>query len=84
MAESTQRHDEQQQEQGNLKKNTRIMIAVPCVDYIHWKFAECLAHLTEWMTANGYHFDLKMIGGSLIYLARDQIARDALAFDYTH
>ena len=62
---------------------TRLMIAVPTLDYIHRRFVESLSNLTRRLAYLGFHFDVCFEGCTLVYISRDNIARKAIEEGYT-
>lgn len=62
----------------------KVLIAIPTVDYLHWRFAESLVKLQEWCHHSGLQYEIKFEGGTLVYLARDRLARYAASRGFTH
>ncbi len=57
----------------------KTLIAVPCMDYLEADFVECLLNLRP-----VGEIDIRLLKGSLVYDARNQITKMALAGGYTH
>ena len=63
----------------------KLMIAIPTVDYIHFKFLECLTKLMKRLDQiEDLTYNVEIKGGTLVYFARDDLANKALEGDYTH
>lgn len=62
----------------------KIMIAIPTLDYIHYKFVESLTKLTRRLDREKINYDVVFKGGTLVYLSRDWIVRHAASNGYTH
>lgn len=62
----------------------RLLIAVPVLDYIHFQFVQCLVDLTEKLNKDGVPHEVKLLGGTLVYVARDKLARHAINEGFTH
>ena len=62
----------------------KLMVAVPTVDYVSAEFLKCLVKLSIELAANGDKPDVQIIGGTLVYIARDRLARRAIDGEYTH
>ena len=56
----------------------RLLIAVPCLDLIDELFVESLDALKEQLHTDGISFETKYIPGSLVYAARDKLAKHAV------
>lgn len=55
----------------------KLLIAIPSNDYMHFSFVQSLLKLTKTVDC-----DVEIYGGSLVYVARDRLAR--MAEGYTH
>ena len=64
--------------------DVKLMIAIPTLDYIHYEFARCLTGLTRRLDKDGVDFDVFFLGGTLVYLGREQLASEAVNKKYTH
>ena len=62
----------------------RLMIAIPCADTIRYEFAESLSKLEIQLAEDGIDFDVKWLAGSLIYMAREDLAFAATNGGYSH
>ena len=62
----------------------RLMVAVPTTDYVHAEFMKCLVGLTKKLASDGVEFEEQIIGGTLIYWARNRIAHRAIEGGFTH
>lgn len=62
----------------------RLLIGVPTLDYVNADFVKCLTRLLMKLKDKGVDFDLMIESGTLVYLARERIARKAMEDQYTH
>lgn len=62
----------------------RLMIAVPTLDFIHTEFVKSLLALTKYLHEDGVEHDVVIQSGTLVYVARDNLAKKAVAEGYTH
>ena len=62
----------------------KLLIAVPAHDYIHVDFVKCLMKLTEKLKKDGVDFEYMINSGTLVYIARDKLARHAINNNFTH
>lgn len=62
----------------------KLLIAIPTLDYIHVDFMKCLLNLTNSLKDEGIPFEVKIISGTLVYLARDSLAGYACSESFTH
>lgn len=62
----------------------KLMVAVPTTDYVHAEFVKSLVGLTKKLAEDGVDFDVQVIGGTLVYIARNRLARRAIDQGYTH
>jgi len=56
----------------------KLLIAVPCLDMIRVEFIQCLMGLTDQLHADGIQHEVKFIPGTLVYAARDSLAKHAV------
>lgn len=56
----------------------KLMVAVPTHDYHHYEFTRCLIKLIQKLESEGIEYEVCMQGGTLVYMARDDIAADAV------
>lgn len=62
----------------------KLLICVPTNDYIHYRFVDCLQKLIRRLDADEVKYDVKLLGGTLVYVARDKLAAMAISGGYTH
>lgn len=62
----------------------KILICVPTLDYVHSKFMESLTKLVIRLKDEKRDFDVEIISGTLVYSARDRLAKKAVNRGYTH
>lgn len=62
----------------------RLLIGVPTLDYVNADFVKCLTRLLMKLKDENIDFDLMIESGTLVYLARERIARKALDDHFTH
>ena len=62
----------------------RLLIGVPCVDYMHVEFVKSLTGLIQRLDRDGVDYTLFLNPGSLIHIARDKIASTAINEGFTH
>ena len=62
----------------------KLMVAVPTVDYVNAEFMKCLLALQKKLIKDGVNVDVNIIGGTLVYIARERIAYAAVRNEYTH
>ena len=62
----------------------KLMIAVPTTDYNHAEFTRCLGKLCIELAQNGTDVDLEVQTGTLVYIARNRLARKAIDRGFTH
>lgn len=62
----------------------KLLICIPTLDYVHSKFMECLTKLVIRLKNEGQDFDVEIISGTLVYSARDRLAKKAINSGYTH
>ena len=62
----------------------KLLVAVPTTDYVHAEFMKCLVGLCVKLAHDGVDFDYKIIGGTLVYIARNRLARRAIDEGFTH
>ena len=62
----------------------KLLIGVPTLDYVNSEFMRCLTALIMKLKDDGVNFDLEIQSGTLVYFARDRIARKAINEEYTH
>ena len=62
----------------------KLLIAIPTLDYVHADFVKCLTKLIQKLQSEGVRFDVEIISGTLVYSARDKLAKKAVNEGYTH
>lgn len=62
----------------------RLLIAIPVYDKIPYEFMQSLTKLVMHLKDEKIRFDVEIIGGTLIYVARDKLAGKAINEGYTH
>ena len=67
-----------------MRKPFRLLIAVPSTDYMHADFVKSLVNLTSHLQREGIAHKVEITAGSLIYMARNRLACQAINEDYTH
>lgn len=67
-----------------MRKPFRLLIAVPCTDYMHADFVTSLVKLTQHLQREGIRHTVEILPGTLIYMARNTMACKAINEEYTH
>lgn len=67
-----------------MKTPFRLLIAVPCTDYMHADFVRSLVNLTGRLQREGIRHEVEIANGSLVYIARDKLACRAINDGFTH
>lgn len=67
-----------------MRKPFRLLIAVPCTDYMHADFVKSLVTLTGHLQHEGIAHHVEIVAGTLVYMARDSLACKAINENYTH
>ena len=62
----------------------RLMVAVPTVDYVPADFVKSLAKLSLRLGRERIPADVEIVGGTLVYIARNRLANRAIRDEYTH
>ena len=62
----------------------KLMIAVPTTDYVHADFVKSLAKLQAELGRKKINYDVEIISGTLVYIARNKLANKAINDGYTH
>lgn len=62
----------------------KLLIAIPCLDYVHTDFMDCLIKLVLKLKADRVNFEVKILTGTLVYAARNKLAYHAIANGFTH
>ena len=66
--------------QGSMK----LMVAVPTTDYVNAEFMKSLVGLCVKLAKDGTDFDVRIMGGTLVYIARNRLAIQAVEEGFTH
>ena len=67
-----------------MRKPFKLLIAVPCTDYVHADFMVCLVKLAEHLNREGISHHVEIQTGTLVYFARNRLACKAINDGYTH
>lgn len=67
-----------------MQKPFKLLIAVPCMDYVHVDFMKSLVGLTQHLQREGIAYHLEIQAGTLVYIARNRLACKAINEGYTH
>ena len=62
----------------------KLLIAIPTLDFVHVDFMKSLLKLTEQLRDGGIPYEIKIISGTLVYLAREELVSYALSYEFTH
>ena len=62
----------------------KLLIAVPCYDTMRAEFAQSLIGLMAKLTNDKVWYEVKIISGTLVYMARDALARHAVNNGFSH
>ena len=62
----------------------KLMVAVPTVDYVPADFVKSLSNLCLRLGRERIPADVEIIGGTLVYIARNRLAFRAIRDEYTH
>ena len=62
----------------------KLLIAIPSYDSMRAEFVQSLMSLVRWCSGNGIDHEVKIITGTLVYLARDRLAKHAVNKEFSH
>ena len=62
----------------------KLLIAIPTLDFIHVEFIKSLLKLLEQLKNEGVPHEVKIISGTLVYLARDELVSYAIGGEFSH
>ena len=62
----------------------KLLIAVPCYDVMRAEFVRSLIGLMGKLTAEGLPYEVKIISGTVVHTARDNLARHAVNNGFSH
>lgn len=60
----------------------KLMVAVPTTDYVSAEFMRCLVNLSMKLVKDGVDVDVRVVGGTLVYIARNKLAAIAIEHGY--
>ena len=67
-----------------MKKPFHLLIAIPCMDYMHVDFVKSLTKLQGHLQRQGIRHEVRFHAGTLVYLARNSLALQAINEGFTH
>ena len=62
----------------------KLMIAIPCYDTMRAEFAQSLVGLMAKLTADRIPYEVKIISGTVVHTARDNLAKHAVNNGFSH
>lgn len=62
----------------------KLLIAIPCMDFVHVEFMKSLLGLTNKLKDDHVPFEVGILSGTLVYRARDNLACKAINEWFTH
>ena len=62
----------------------KLLVAVPTTDFVHVEFMKCLVELSNKLVKDGVDLEVKIMGGTLVYIARARLAHYAINEGFTH
>lgn len=62
----------------------KLFVAIPCYDTAEAEFLKCFADLLIQLQRGGYDFEVRVMSGTLVYLAREELATIAVKEGFTH
>ena len=62
----------------------KLLIAIPAMDFMVTEFVKSLLKLTNKLKDDGIDFETRIEAGTLVYFARDKLARYAMNNTFTH
>ena len=62
----------------------KLLVAVPTTDFVHVEFMKCLVDLSIKLQKDGVDFQVKPLGGTLVYVARARLAHYEMNEGFTH
>lgn len=62
----------------------KLLIAIPSLDYMHTEFVKSLTALVCRLKDEGIDFDVTIQSGTLVYVARDKLAKKAINEGFSH
>lgn len=67
-----------------IRKPFKLLIAVPCTDYMPADFVKSLINLKGHLHREGITHHVEIQAGTLVYIARNRLACKAINEDFTH
>ena len=62
----------------------KLLIAIPSYETMRVEFVESLMSLMDVLNRRGIWYEVKIISGTLVYMARDNLAKHAVNNEFTH
>lgn len=62
----------------------KLLIAIPCYDTMRAEFVQSLTALMAKLTADGIVYEVKIISGTVVHTARDNLAKHAVNNGFSH
>ena len=62
----------------------KLMIAVPTTDFVHVEFVKSLVELNAHLIRQGVDVSVRIMSGTLVYIARNRLALETIEGGYTH
>lgn len=62
----------------------RLLICIPTLDFVHSEFVKSLTNLVIRLKNDRIDFNVEIISGTLVYSAREKLAKKAVNEGYTH
>ena len=62
----------------------KLLIGIPTLDYVNSEFMKCLIDLVIRLKNDGIQFEVDIESGTLVYMARERIAKKAVNENFTH
>lgn len=62
----------------------KLLIAIPCYDTMRAEFGQSLVGLMAKLTAEGIAYEVKIISGTVVHTARDNLAKHAVNNGFSH
>lgn len=66
------------------QKNMRLLICVPSNDFMHVAFVKSLTNLIRRLDKGFVQYDVRIMDGTMVHVARDNLAKLAVNEKYTH
>ena len=62
----------------------KLLIAIPCYDTLRAEFVQSLVALMAKLTTDGVNYETKIISGTVVHTARDNLAKHAVNNGFSH